>query len=863
MLINFCPMQQTEKKESIKTVLKGMIPFGITFCILFFLFYIGKRAPFGNTSLACEDAYYQYMDFFAYYRDVLLGKQSIEFSMTTGLGMPNLALFSYYLSSPWNLLLIFFEKEDLHSFIDLIIALKLATAALTFSVFVEQRFENRMDSFLRIGLSVSYALMQYSIAQSCSTMWLDGVYMLPLIMLGVYRLVRTGNPGLLSVSVMLSILFNWYTAGINCLFAILWVVLEILFLPDYRETAKMQKIAIYIRFVCAMAIGVCMSAFLFLPTVYIMTKTPRGGLDFSIFANEWFGNVQNVISGYTLGAVSSRGELSVFCGGFVLVGVIAFFASREICIRKKTAVAVMLILTVMSCYWRPLFSIFSLFQDATSYYYRYSYIICFLLLFAASFFFSSGEKTVQGLAIRTGVAVLVYSVVIYVDYRLRGALELKYVIYTIAFQLMILMILCLRALSSGKQGKVVNIVFASLLLGIVALEMGYNSYLLMDKYSYLTDVEAFKQYETQEAALVDRIKEKDASGYRMTQTATRSLGINSSANLNESMAFGYNGVESYISSPIESQIRLLDKMGYTVYYNLIVEKMISMVSADSLLGVKYVLSPYAYEELKLREDLGEGNGKRVYENIYSMPISFKIGSCGDIRIESDDCVSFQNGLYEALFGEGITPLKTADYSVVEENGTRVYTIDLPEGKCSLYGDIAHEWISYADLDLNQKMTMGYGMIHSMGLFYIPVNISDRSAQVVLSPENMDGYYDASFYLVDLDVLERARDKAWDNAADDLVLDSNGNMSCRIEAHDGEGLFTSIPYVKGWTVYRNGEKVNISKVEDCFIIIPLTEGINTIEMKYHTPYVGTGVALSSIALLVLIAWNRYRWMGKRK
>lgn len=70
-------------------------------------------------------------------------------------------------------------------------------------------------------------MSQYGIAQACNIMWLDGFYMLPLIMLGVYRVVNGGRPVMLSVSVALAVLFNWYMGGINCVFACFWFCLNL------------------------------------------------------------------------------------------------------------------------------------------------------------------------------------------------------------------------------------------------------------------------------------------------------------------------------------------------------------------------------------------------------------------------------------------------------------------------------------------------------------------------------------------------------------------------------------------------------------------------------------------------------------
>ena len=63
---------------------------------------------------------------------------------------------------------------------------------------------------------MGYGLCQYGLAQSSNVMWLDGVILLPLILLGIYRLIWKKNLWHLSLCVGISISLNWYTGGINC-----------------------------------------------------------------------------------------------------------------------------------------------------------------------------------------------------------------------------------------------------------------------------------------------------------------------------------------------------------------------------------------------------------------------------------------------------------------------------------------------------------------------------------------------------------------------------------------------------------------------------------------------------------------------
>jgi len=210
----------------------------ITFLILVILFKIDSLAPFGNKSLAWMDANIQYLDFYSYFHDVLHGNNDIFYTFGKTLGGRNIAVFSYYLSSPFCLLLFFIDPIHFHTFFDLIVAIKLALASFFMAAFLHKRFNSNITSskqaFIIAMLSLCYGINQYTIAQASNIMWLDGVYLLPLTMLSIYELVYFKCIWKLSIIIFISIVFNWYTAGINCIFSFIIFCIECIIFQLYN-----------------------------------------------------------------------------------------------------------------------------------------------------------------------------------------------------------------------------------------------------------------------------------------------------------------------------------------------------------------------------------------------------------------------------------------------------------------------------------------------------------------------------------------------------------------------------------------------------------------------------------------------------
>jgi phosphotransferase system glucose/maltose/N-acetylglucosamine-specific IIC component len=101
-----------------------------------------------------------------------------------------------------------------------------------------------------------------------------------------------------------------------------------------------------------------------------------------------------------------------------------------------------------------------------------------------------------------------------------------------------------------------------------------------------------------------------------------------------------------------------------------------------------------------------------------------------------------------------------------------------------------------------------------------------------------------------DVLKEAVEKT-----ESGFIDARGNKAFgTVTANEGEYLFVSIPYDEGFTVKVNGKKVKAEKVFGDFYSIPLTNGLNKIEMVYFPAGFISGLimAVFGLAICILLA-----------
>lgn len=835
------------------------------FGIIWALFFVMGYVPFGNKSLTSMDADYQYLDLFAYLKDVLSGKNSVSYSFSKTMGGPCIGIFSYYLASPFNLLVVFFKKSGLMLFFHVVVTLKLMCAAVTCVYFLNKRFElSGRNEIVRntvvVILSVSYALCQYSIAQASNIMWLDGVYMLPLMMLGVYRLVRYKKCSYLAVTVGLSVLFNWYVGGINCLFVGFWFIFElVLYYTDNTVDFSVKKLLWdAVRFVYGMCTGVFISGVLFLPTIGAMRYSGRGQLDLGGLIDPSFtGNVFSFIESNALGSASSFGNVSLYCGSFALLGCICFFAGRRYGVKEKLIRGVMLLIMLLFFYWTPLYTAFSMFKKVGSYWYRYSYVGVMCIIFVAAEFFL--KEDLKKNAIRMVTAAVCFSFAMGVVHLWLKGQPAYLVLRTIAFMCLVALLIYGIFGMSYSRHRWLRKAVAWGFVFVVALQTAYGAGLQMRSYHVDKAVD-FKEYVGAMDEMTTSLRKYDGGDYRVNQTCSRNaLGRGLRANYDEPLAYSIWGLSGYTSSPDAVSISLMDRLGYRKSDENMCAVNTSVLAADSLLGVKYVLSNCDINGLVKNDDIkGTLNGINVYNNPYWLPMALTYKTA--VSDYADDSVwnelnpfEYQEKLYSMLLGEKADIYIPLEYKIIKTtDAKREYKIYIPDGEYSIYGNIPWNSEFQAMLKVNKQYATGYSRWISPSVFDIPAADGDAACYVrVVTKNKLDiKEGEEQFYALDLKRLAAVTETLRSRSADSIQM-KNGYAMFKAYVNEGESLYISIPYSAEWTIEVNGKEVTPDLIDRGLYSVRLADGENTVRMSFRVKYRGLGIAVSLIGLFMLI------------
>lgn len=821
--------------------------YAFLFCagLILLIFIVGGFQPFGQRSLVTADANIQYLDFYAYYKTVLAGENSILYSFSKTLGGNCISVFSYYLASPFTLLYTLFPQSSYYLLFNVVTLLKVSLASLTMCLFLQDQFsdsEDRYSGYYTLILSVSYALSQYTIAQCSNSMWLDGVYMLPLLLREISKYVREGQLTGIAIVTAVSILINWYSAGMNCLFAIVWFIVESLEYIGKNSFGTSGNIRRTVRstalFGLAMLLGVGISSFLFLPTAAALGSGSRGGLQFNrLLGTQLVGNVTTVLKNYTYGAVSAQGSAALYCGTFPLIAVISHLMSKDT-LKKKSII--LLIFMIVMLYWNPVTILFSLFKPVTSYWYRYSYICILIMIFAAGEYLFHSKKENWKLPLIVGlVSALIYPLLWYGQLSMNVLPVLRTMFLFIGSGL--LFSLFLRY--SDYFDK------AGIILVILCFTDVWINYHMLAVQTYSTEDTSLISYSAEAAEAVEAIQQIDAGEYRISQTETRYMTDDGMTSYyNDAMAYNYRSISGYTSSPDDNQREFLSKLGYRKNgenYNV---TNASVISADALLGVKYTLSPYDIRGLQCVSEQ-KYNGKRIYLNPYALPMSF-VYRHNPQALDDSDPFCFQNDLYKQLTGKDKDIFIKLDFSVDRQESGACLHVIIPQGNYSVYGNMPwKKGTAYSRLSVNGSYEIGYSSWGSQSVWYIPYDGAEAVVTITGNDLNIDNYQ-PEFYALDLDLLNEYTNLLHRHlpVSEDI---QNGNIRIDVkDAESGDRLFISVPYDQGWTVQVNGHLAEYDLIGDCLYSVHLYEGENTVTMKYHAPGLNMGIGITAISLCVL-------------
>lgn len=794
-----------------------------------------KIAPFGSKTLAVMDADIQYLDFFAYFKDVLEGKANVEYSFAKQLGSTPIAVFSYYLSSPLNLLVYFFSKAQLHIFFSLLVVLKLSFSSFFMAVYLSQRMKS-LNTILIIALSLSYGFMQYNLAQASNIMWLDGVYLLPLMLLGIYKAVNGHSLLILMISTAFSMLFNWYIGLINIVFSGFYFLYEYSLIQN-----KSWKcfITIALKYISSILVALLISSIIFIPT-YIEMQNGRGGIDWWLLHPEMVGNILTIFSGFLLGVESRHGSPALESTSLVLVGilsVVAIFWSEK---KQNYKYHILfLAFAILILYWQPFIFLFSLFKNVGSYWYRYSHLVGFTLVMIAAVAYNN-ELNIK----KTAKSCLLFFVFVLIIQLITKDKTIQY-IYATAFCCM----LCIVFYHYREK-----YIFGIAVLALCMIEIFTNFHYVAKKqdmkhwYSYVADMESYGDslFDENNFFRVSKLQSR-----RMTENNTQ-------ANYNEGLGFGYNTFSSYTSSPDDRQRRTLHALGYNIMganMNIINT---SILPIDALFSVKFILDASEIGETLNLPKRDTYKHFSVYDNPYYLPLAFNYEFGEGDEFKSNNPFLNINKLYSYLLNRNIELFRKVNSQYRYENNKLI--VEFPSATEDLinYAYIDTKKNLDAKLLVDGKLLTGYSAWLSPRIVLIP-STSSADTKLTLEAKSVQEKDISAIevYTLNLNILKQATDelKLINKVNNIKVSKILNTVSFEVAEGNSGQVFLSIPYDKQWKIMLNGKDIQSKEIFGTLTSISVhKDQKNIIKMSYSVAGLKLGLILTILGVFLVLIYS---------
>lgn len=799
-------MMVKEKKRSIPLI--SLSAFILAEIIMVCILKAGGFYPFGTKSMLIMDMKGQNLEFITSLRSIFKGDASFFFSWSRSMGGNFIGVFAFYIASPLSFLTLFFPVSKMPVAIELLTLLKIGLCSLTFSMYagyLSEKYQGRLKFSILIP-SVCYAFMSYTMVYSLSIMWLDGVIMLPLILMGVEK-IFDGKKGLWYV-ISLTIIFysNYYVGYMIGLFTGIYFIIRMI--CEYTK-GNMKTGWIHIKsFVVSTLLSVAMAS----PLLICVFKDLFTGKLSNLDVYTGYEPDTSTIFEFKLlftkllhgkyDSITYVGLPSIYCGFAMMVLAVAFLLLRQIKWREKIGFFLALCLLAASFYYVKFDELWHGFQYPNWFPFRHAFLFSFVIVY---------------MALR---AMIVLS-------------TRKWIM---------------------KMNKAVSYVVTGILIIAVSIDMGTNGNAMIqglgNEFGY-GEMQEYDQFIQKTQPLVEKIKKSDSGLYRINQKYEYSK--------NDALLLGYNGMTHY-SSAFNANINSLTPrlgLGQSYFWN---SGYGSTPLIDSIFGCKYTIHdgamPQCYKALDNTPE-----GAVSYENTMALPLLYAVGqecTAGDLNQQS--VFVNQNNYLAGITGQKKNYFTGCQYTVTQESEAVWSYSAVAAEDAPMYLSMQSN-SSYANVYVNGNYIGNYFTGETSGALYLgEYKTGDTLYIQVVCSQDGNTYSPSYTEIVQMNINELQDTMSSLKKGGLRITDSHGgHISGTITLQkDQKEIMTSIPYDKGWTLRVDGKKVKYTKYADTFIQFPCSSGKHKITMQYVSPGFYTGLLVGVIGFLlalVYFGWER--------
>ena len=657
------PSLRRTRKSLKETAKLPFISAVITLLCFIAMLIASQKYPLGKYTVVISDLEAQYAPYLFLLKSKLTGLNFDRFfsdfgySFLLGAGKGMAGTFGYYLASPLNLLVLFFDSYQVNELVMTLMAIRLSLAAAFMTLFIRERSEDQ-NSKWPVLWGIMYAFSSYTMLFLFHIMWLDGYLLLPLLLYMIERYLKNGKLGGVTAVLLLLFVSNYYIAYMAGLYSFFYLLARMYVLG--RFTKENKPIETVGRFILRAVFSGLTLGIMLLPV----------GLDTLRNGDPTASDLKETYVGFTFTRFLDRifmgypGDFSevlisnmplIFVSLLVTLLCVVYFVSKSTTGKQKKLYATAFVLAYISLCINFVDVAWQVFDSPNWFWHRESFVFITLFLTVAYKAFEklkeiTREEIYKSLGI---LIVLLLAAHSFGDMREEG----KLLIYNAAGLVIFAMIL-IGMKKSDWSGQLKNMgkILPSLLAVLVVYETSFLAPMLssgtatLSVYTDEGDKYADHILSFEDCAIAsDNIH----NGFRSEYDSLRASddvyvgGAPQYAN--------YRSITLFNSNSNKAFGRFLKQLGYTVNYNYFASgHSYSAPSADAFfsIGSLYATGDYSYADF-----LAEDENITFLKNRSVLPLVFTVRSdANDFDFYSLESASedknyfeFQNDWYRSMF----------------------------------------------------------------------------------------------------------------------------------------------------------------------------------------------------------------------
>ena len=823
-------------KQLIKKNKTYLLTFFLSVIVVLLIAINTKVFPFGSNTLAWSDLLVQIEPFFKELIHKISTSDYLFYSFNNGLGSSFYMTLLYYLISPINILIYIFKNHDINKILNMIILVKPVLASLTMSYYLKKKFNS--DKIYPVIFALLYAFSGFYCAYYMNIMWLNAYILLPIITLGIERLLDDNKKTLLILSLFFAIVTNFYQGYMLTGYTIIYAF----FYMFYNSKLKKEYVFSFIK---TISISLLLSSFIILPAAFFakgegISSTLKniyhssGNYTFSImdFITSMFnGTISTRFSSVVRGVkdlATNTPNISVGVLGVALL--ISFISNKKIDSNNKRFYLTML-LVLASCFCIPYLGvIMEAFHIPNDMPFRYSYMFSFILLVASMYSLENIDKKsiIRGVILTLSILVLILIV--------NPVNTNRYI--TLINIIVLLSYLLFNMFYSAKTK------YLSYLVVLIVL---FECVLNFTANARTTNLNEIKTNNVVKNGIASIRMRDDSSFYRIG-TDDKSDNLGSTYNINSLNMF--NSVSNFDVAYLQKQLGLGGNGKYYYYYDDGATPVY-----NTLFDIKYLIGEKDeyFDEIVYKVNKFQYNKDLMFE-VDKDILNWDYKNENPFNVQNDlvKRISKEENIFTKVGYKSLTKLDEKYYEFEVDTDSKYIYIYLDNIDIVSFGNKVY----YQDTKLNNNKNPK-NIVKKLDIEYTEEEDFELSKIIKLNVENdkkirihfTNNKNEIKFYKMDNDKFMNFVNSI--ETGFSLIGSNSDEILGTINVtKDNSIIFTSLEANSGWKIYDGDKEIKQEKIGNALLAFELDKGLHTIYLKYEQPYYKEGMIITCATIILL-------------